>query len=105
MTGFLHEKLSYSVRGVLFDILNKLGPMLPEKLYSQAVSIGLEQQGIRCQTEKEFEVTHRGVQVGRYAVDVWIEDGKMLLELKVAPRLLSPRSRIPPPDLSASNHG
>ncbi|MCA9947438.1 MAG: GxxExxY protein, partial [Anaerolineales bacterium] len=41
-----------------------------------------------CQTEKEFEVTYQGVQVGRYYVDVWIEEGKLLLELKVTPEIL-----------------
>ena len=87
MTELLHEKLSYDVRGVLFDVHNKLGPMLPEQLYNQAVAIGLEKQGIDCQTEKEFEVTFRGVQVGRYAVDVWVEGGQLLLELKVAPQI------------------
>jgi GxxExxY protein len=70
MTNLLHEELSYKVRGILFDVHNQLGPMLPEQVYNQATAIGLEKQGIHCQTEKEFEVTYRGVQVGRYAVDV-----------------------------------
>lgn len=87
MTKLLHEKLSYDVRRVLFDVHNQLGPMLPEKIYNQAVAIGLEKQGIRCQTEKEFEVTYHGVQVGRYFVDVWIENGRLLLELKVASQI------------------
>ncbi|NKQ35674.1 MAG: GxxExxY protein [Chloroflexi bacterium] len=87
MTKLLHEKLSYDVRGILFDVHNKLGPMLPENIYNQAVAIGLENQGIHCQTEKEFEVTYHGVQVGRYFVDVWVEAGKLLLELKVAPQI------------------
>ena len=87
-TIFLHKKLSYAVRGVLFDVHNKLGPNLPEKFYNDAVIIGLRAANIRCQPEKQFSVQYRGVEVGRYYVDVWIEDGKMLLELKVAPKLL-----------------
>ncbi len=87
-TVFLHKKLSYAVRGVLFDVHNKLGPNLPEKFYNDAVIIGLRAANIRCQAEKQFNVEYRGVEVGRYYVDVWIEDGKMLLELKVAPKLL-----------------
>ncbi|HFE66526.1 MAG TPA: GxxExxY protein, partial [Chloroflexi bacterium] len=38
---------------------------------------------------KQFQVTYHDVQVGRYYVDIWIENGDMLLELKVAP-LLAP---------------
>lgn len=87
MSNLLHEQLSYKVRGVLYDVHNKIGPMLPEAVYSQAVAIGLEGEGIRCETEKGFAVTYQGVQVGRYAVDVWVEEGQLLLELKVAPQI------------------
>jgi GxxExxY protein len=88
MTKIIHKELSYIVRGILFDVHNQLGPMLPEKFYQEAVAIGLESKGIACQTEKEFEVKYQGVQVGRYYVDVWIEEGKLLLELKVTPQIL-----------------
>lgn len=84
MTTFLHKELSYAVRGVLFDVHTKLGPLLPEKFYQTAVAVGLEKKGIHCQTEKQFDVTYHNVQVGRYYVDLWVENGKLLLELKVA---------------------
>lgn len=84
MSKLIHEELTYKIRGVFFDVHNELGPNLPEKFYQDAVAIGLEAKGIVCETEKGFEVTYRGVQVGRYAVDVWVEGGKVLLELKVA---------------------
>lgn len=88
MTTIIHKELSYAVRGVFFDVYNSLGPMLPERFYQDAIAIGLEQQGINCESEKQFEVRYRGVQVGRYYVDMWIENGKLLLELKVAPAIL-----------------
>ena len=87
MKPLLHPQLTYAVRGVLFDVRQQLDLMLPEKYYQDAIAIGLENAGIPCQTEKQFDVTYRGVQVGRYAVDVWIDEGKLLLELKVAPRI------------------
>ena len=37
MTKPIHEQLSYQVRGVLYDVHNKIGPMLPEAVYNQAV--------------------------------------------------------------------
>jgi len=80
----MHEQLSYAVRGVLFDVHNKLGPGLREDYYRDAIALGLEAHGIRCQAEKAFEVYYEGERVGLYYVDLWVEDGKLLLELKVA---------------------
>ena len=88
MTNFLHKELSYTVRGVLFDVHSQLGSLLPEKFYQTAVATGLENKGIRCVTEKQFDVYYHGVQVGRYFTDIWIESGALLLELKVAPEIM-----------------
>ncbi|MEA3309644.1 MAG: GxxExxY protein, partial [Chloroflexota bacterium] len=88
MTTIIHKELSYTVKGVCFHVHNTLGPMLPERFYQAALVIGLEAQGIRCETEKRFEVYYRDVRVGLYFVDMWLEDGKLLLELKVAPEIL-----------------
>ena len=87
MTKLIHKDLTYQVRGALFDVHNELGPMLPESFVRDAIEIRLGEKGIKCETEKEFTVYYRGVDVGRYFVDVWIEDGKLLLELKVVPQL------------------
>ena len=84
----IHQDLTYKIRGVLFDVYNQLGPNLPERFYQPAIAIGLEANSILCQTEKQFEVTYRGIEVGRYFVDIWVENGKVLLELKVSPKLL-----------------
>lgn len=83
----IHKELSYEVRGVLLDVYNQIGPMLPEKFYQQAIVIGLEKKGIHCETEKPFSVTYQDALVGQYYVDGWVEDGKILLELKVAPEI------------------
>jgi GxxExxY protein len=88
MTSIIHKELSYTVRGVLLDVYNKLGPMLPERFYQEAIAYGLEAKGIHCQTEKSFEVYYRNNRVGLYAVDIWVEAGKIILELKVAPEII-----------------
>jgi GxxExxY protein len=88
MTNFLHKEPSYTVRGVLFDVHSQLGPLLPEKFYQTAVAAGLENKGIHCVTEKQFDVYYHGVQVGRYFTDICIENGKLILELKVAPEIM-----------------
>ena len=83
MSKLVHPELSYQVRGVLLDVYNALGPMLKERYYQDAIALGLERRGIACQAERGFEVTYEGEQVGLYYVDIWVESGKILLELKV----------------------
>jgi GxxExxY protein len=84
MTQLIHPELSYAVRGVLLDVYNKLGPGLKEEYYGEAIVIGFEKAKIQCESEKPFYVYYEKEQVGLYFVDVWIESGKILLELKVA---------------------
>lgn len=88
MTEIIHKKLSYAIRGILFHVYNTLGPNLPERFYQAAIAISLEDRGVRCSTEKAFEVHYRGERVGLYLVDVWVEEGKIILELKVNPEIL-----------------
>lgn len=88
MTNLIHKELSYTVRGALMDVHNKLGPSLPESFYQDAVTHGLKARGITCIPEKPVEVIYRNRSVGKYAVDHWLEDGKILLELKVAPKIM-----------------
>jgi GxxExxY protein len=87
MSKLVHPELSYQVRGMLFDVYNVLGPMLKEEYYRDAIAIGLEKLGVACATEKDFQVYYEGERVGLYYVDVWIDGGKLLLELKVAPTI------------------
>ena len=87
MSKLIHQDLTYTIRGVLFDVHNKLGPMLPEAFFQKAMMIGLEAKNIACQSEKAFEVFYREQRVGLYYVDVWIEGGKVILELKVASQI------------------
>jgi GxxExxY protein len=88
MTQLIHEELTYIVRGVMFDIYNKLGPKLPEYIYQNAFTHGLREQGITCEPEKEFEVIYRNQSAGKYYVDHWLENGQIILELKVASKIL-----------------
>lgn len=84
MSQIIHKALSYKVRGVLLDIHNQLGSIFPEAFYQEAITYGLTQQGILCTAEKQFEVIYRGIVAGIYYVDHWLEEGEILLEIKVA---------------------
>ena len=87
MPELVHPELSYRVRGVLLHVYNKLGPLLKEEYYRDAIVLGLNKHGIACEPEKSFEVYYEDERVGLYYVDVWVEDGKILLELKVVPAI------------------
>ncbi len=58
--------------------------MLKEEYYRDAIVLGVEKRGVACEPEKRFEVYYEGERVGLYYVDIWIDSGKILLELKVA---------------------
>ncbi len=85
-TGLLHADLTYEIRGVLFHVGNHLWPGLPEADFQRAVSIGLARREIPHSLEEQFHVHYRGVEVGRYYCDLFV-DGKVVLELKVQPAL------------------
>ncbi|MBM4460971.1 MAG: GxxExxY protein [Chloroflexi bacterium] len=88
MTKIIHKELSYVTHGALLRVFNTLGPMLPECFYQDATMLELTGLGIQCEKEKEFEVFYRDVRVGHYFVDIWIENGKLILELKVASQIM-----------------
>ena len=85
-TKLLHADLTYAIRAVLFHVGNNLWPGLPEKDFQQAFSIGLARRKIPHSLEEQFHVYYRGVEVGRYYCDVFV-DRKVILELKVVPAL------------------
>jgi len=87
MPELIHPELSYQVRGVLLDVYNTLGPMLKEDYYRDAIVIGIKKRGVVCEPEEDFEVFYECERVGLYFVDVWIDSGKILLELKIAPAI------------------
>ncbi len=87
MSELIHPELSYQVRGVMLEVYNALGPQLKEAYYRDAIAIELKECGIACAREKPFEVFYRNERIGLYYVDVWVENGKLLLELKVASQI------------------
>ena len=82
----LHADLTYEIRAVLFHVGNHLWPGLPEEDFQRAVSIGLTKRKKPHSLEEQFHVYYRGVEVGRYYCDVFV-DRKVILELKVVPAL------------------
>ena len=60
---------------------NELGPVFPERIYHKSLIGLLQEEGIKYESEKEFEVTFRGKRIGKFRCDLIIED-QVIVELK-----------------------
>ncbi len=60
---------------------SKLGPGFNESIYHNALKIVLKEQGLRYQTEKSFDISFKDKNIGRFKLDLVIED-KAVTELK-----------------------
>ncbi len=78
--------LSYKIIGASFKVFNELGWGLPEKDYQNALSKELKEAEINFKQEVYIPLQYKSLNIGRYFADFIIED-KVLLELKVVPKL------------------
>jgi GxxExxY protein len=84
----LEQGLTEKIIGVCFDVSNELGSGFLESVYRKALSLGLEEQGLRVQSEVPLKVMFCGHVVGNFYADLIVED-RIVLEIK-AVTFLSP---------------
>jgi len=60
---------------------SELGPGFIEKIYHAALKIAFNQEGLKHETEKRFEVYYQDKKVGTLIVDLVIEN-KVIFEIK-----------------------
>ncbi len=82
----IYKDLSYQIVGAAFAVFNELGYGMPEKYYQRAFEAELQRLGIPYEREKLIVLNYKGISLGRYFVDFMV-DGKVVVELKVRPRL------------------
>ncbi len=82
----LHREATYKIIGILYNVHKNLGCGFSEKIYQRAIEIELEKENIPYETEKELEVKYDGQRIGRFRMDLVI-DNKVIVELKVVERL------------------
>jgi GxxExxY protein len=78
--GTLNE-LSRRVIGCAFTVLNTLGAGFLEKVYENALTYELRKTGLAVEQQRGVAVMYDGWVVGKYFVDLLVED-MLLVELK-----------------------
>ena len=74
---FLTEKII----ACAYKVHSTLGPGFNENIYHNALKIALEDQGLNYQTEKSFGISFQDKSIGRFRLDLVIED-RIVTELK-----------------------
>ena len=64
-----------------FKVHRELGPGFNEKIYHNTLKLVLDYEGLLYQTEKEFRVLYQDKQVGKFRIDLVIED-EVIVEIK-----------------------
>jgi GxxExxY protein len=81
--GFLHEKLSYELRGSIYDVRNNYGPGHKETVYVNLLLESLKAKKITAEKEKSIQIYSKDSNkvVGTYRPDILV-DNKILVEAK-----------------------
>ncbi len=75
------DPLTEKIIGCCFKVHTELGAGFLEKIYHNSLIIALKEEGIKIETEKEFEVFFNKQKVGKFRCDLLIEK-KVIVELK-----------------------
>ena len=75
------EQLTKRIIGCCFRVHRELGPGFNEKIYHSALKLEFNKEGLKFQTEKEFEVSYLDQRVGTFRADLVVEN-KVVVEIK-----------------------
>jgi GxxExxY protein len=78
-----HEERSKQIIGAAFEVHNTLGYGFLERVYQRAMQVELRARGLNVEIEREIRVAYKGVEVGFYKADLFVNDC-VIVELKVA---------------------
>lgn len=85
---YIYQDLTYKLRGIFFEVYNKLGPGLPEKIYQRAIIQELKTQKISYETEKIVNIKYKNIKVGQQRLDLVVDD-KIIIEIKATDNMHS----------------
>ena len=67
------DKLTGTIIGCGFTVINTLGTGFLEKVYENALAIELNITGLHCEQQKALPVTYRGTIIGTFYADIVVE--------------------------------
>lgn len=76
-----YEKISYQIRGLIFEVYNTLGPGFKETIYHNALTEEFKKRGLPFEDKKKIRIEYKGKVVGVYEPDFIVED-KIIIEIK-----------------------
>lgn len=79
-----HSKLSYELRGLIFETRNRLRMGWPEEVYHQGMERLCVERNVPVQSKPRRSVRHRGVEIQTLECDMLARD-TAILEFKVLP--------------------
>ena len=84
MTNLRHENLTFELRGLIFEVRQKLKTGWPEEVYHQGMLQSLLERDIPVHSKPRKAVIHRGCEVHVFECDLIVWD-VIILELKALP--------------------
>ena len=75
------DPLTEKIIGCAYKVHSELGPGFTGGIYHNALKIVLENNELKYQTEKSYNISFQGKHVGRLRLDLLIED-KVVVEVK-----------------------
>ena len=76
------NKISYEIRGAIYEVYKTLGPGLLESVYEEALVYELEQRGLIVERQKQVPIIYKGnVLKTDLRLDLLVED-QVIVELK-----------------------
>lgn len=74
MTHIIHKDLCYQLNKIFFEVHNKLGRMLKEKQYADAIELLLRKYKILYEREKEIPILFEGAKIMGNRIDFIIQN-------------------------------
>jgi GxxExxY protein len=84
VADFIYEKESYEVRGACFNVYNKLGGGIKEKIVERALLSEFKNSGLDVKSQVRIKIFYNNEEIGAYIPDFVVND-KIILELKSKP--------------------
>jgi GxxExxY protein len=79
----LRKEITEKIIAAAFEVYRVLGYGFLEKVYQRAMQVELQARGLTAEIESEARVTYKGVAVGFYKADIFVNKC-VIVELKVA---------------------